>query len=623
MCGIAGVISSKQKVDKFLLKVQKIQQHRGPDAQGTCQHQINQWCVGLGFQRLAILDLTEAGNQPMSSPQQKSWLVYNGEVYNYKELRCELEQLGHQFSSQSDTEVVLTALEYWGPERALAKFNGMWALAWLDLRHKRLVLSRDRVGIKPLHFYLKDNEFYFASELKTILQMTNHKFSLNYQVVGEYLVQSLLAASNDTFLEGIQRIPAATYAVVNLCSKTLKLEVKSYWNLEEKQTICNLKTNLIEQIRELFIDAVRLRLRSDVPVGVLLSGGIDSSAIASVMQHILGKEADLKILSVVSKDSRYDESPFIDQMSDYLNCPIRKVLLDFAPEQAFAYLEQACWFNDEPVGSFSTVAHYLLMQQAKELGVTVILSGQGADELLCGYKKYLGFYVQSLLQQRHYFKAGEVLWSFWQQETILNQFSLAEAKRYLPHYWQKSELDLRGANLSNLMPRFVGLLPGMTVQQRQILDLETYSVPALVHYEDRMSMAWSREIRVPFLDYRLIETLIPLSPKLKLHNGWTKYIFRKAMEPYLPQTIAWRKDKQGFINPESEWLKNELKPGVLDYFREDSLIFKNQLVNHKNLHKKYKVYCQQKAGEGRIWFKDIFNCLALEVWLRKFESYIL
>jgi asparagine synthase (glutamine-hydrolysing) len=622
MCGITGVVCLEENVNQLLLKAQIAQQHRGPDAQGTCQHQIERWNISLGHQRLSVLDLTEAGNQPMTSQDKTSWIVYNGEVYNYQEIRGELETFGCSFQGQSDTEVVLAALEYWGPDEALARFNGMWALAWLDLRNNRLILSRDRVGIKPLHFCLENDYFYFASEVKTILEMADHKFNLNYQIVGEYLVQSLLETSNETFFQGIQKIPAATYGVIDLSDENIHLELKTYWDLDNVKASVISENSLVELIREIFIDAVRLRLRSDVPVGVLLSGGVDSSSIAAVMQKILGKEVELKLLSAVSMDERYDESLFIDCMSKYLNSDAHKVVLDFKPEQAFDYLEQVCWFNDEPVGSFSNVAHYLLMKHAKELGVTVILSGQGADELLCGYKKYLGFYVQSLIYQNNFYKAAEVLYSFWQQGTVLNQFSFAEAKRYLPRYLQRAELDIRGSNLKHFFPKSVGLPPGMTMQQRQTLDIKNYSVPVLVHYEDRMSMAWSREIRVPFLDYRLIEAFISLPTEMKLRNGWTKYIFRKAMDPYLPQEIVWRKDKQGFVNPQSEWLKQELKPGVLSYFSEESLIFKNQLVNRDNLLVKYKEYCQQRAGQGRIWFKEIFNCLSLEIWLRKFAQYI-
>lgn len=622
MCGITGVISYEENIRDLLLKAQRIQQHRGPDAYGICQHQINQWQVGLGHQRLSILDLTEAGSQPMTSKDGNSWIVYNGEVYNYREIRCELENLGHHFRGESDTEVVLAALEQWGVNEALARFNGMWAFAWLDGRNNRLVLSRDRVGVKPLYFFLQDDSLYFASEIKTIIEITGRKFSLNHQIIGEYLIQSLLETSNETFFEGIEKIPAASYGVIDLSTEVLRMDIKSYWNLGTQKVVNISEDNLVEQVREIFIDAVRLRLRSDVPVGVLLSGGVDSSSIAAVMQSILGKDAQLNLLSAVSRDSRYDESPFIDIMSNHLGCKTHKIVLDFKPEEAFDYLEQVCWFNDEPVGSFSNVAHYLLMKQAKDLGITVILSGQGADELLCGYQKYLGFYIQALARCSQHLKAVEVLWSFWQRGTILKQFSLSEAKRYLPRYLRGAELDIRGANLKNFVPKILGLASEMTVQQRQRLDIENFSVPALVHYEDRMSMAWSREMRVPFLDYRLIEALIPVSMEMKLKNGWTKYIFRKAMQPYLPKQIVWRKDKKGFVNPQSEWLKKELKEGVLDYFAEDSLIFKNKLVERKNLLAKYQAYCQQEASQGTVWYKDIFNPLALEIWLRKFERYI-
>lgn len=623
MCGIAGIVSRTQDIREKLLKAQRVQHHRGPDAQGIYQQQINQWYVGLGHQRLSILDLTEAGSQPMTFGNGNSWIVYNGEVYNYLEIREKLEKLGHRFRGESDTEVILAALEHWGPEKALTRFNGMWAFAWLDGQNNRLVLSRDRVGIKPLCLFLQDSCLYFASEVKTILEMTEQKFALNYQVIGEYLIQSLQETSNETFFADIEKLPAASYGVVDLSAEVLRIELNSYWNPPEQEFSNFSEDQLIEQIREIFIDAIRLRLRSDVPVGVLVSGGVDSSSIASLMQRLLGKDVPLNLLSAVSRDSRYDESPFIDIISKYLECHTYKVMLDFNPKQAFDYLEKVCWFNDEPVGSFSNVAHYLLMQQAQDLGITVILSGQGADELLCGYKKYLGFYVQALARCSQYLKAGEVLWSFWQQGTILNQFSIGEAKRYLPRYFQGSELDIRGQSLKNFVPKSVGLGTEMTIQQRQNLDLEKFSVPSLLHYEDRMSMAWSREIRVPFLDYRLIEALLPIPVEMKLRKGWTKYIFRKAIEPYMPEQIVWRKDKQGFVNPQGEWLKNELKPEVVKrYFCEDSLIINKQLVSHNNLIEKYKKYCQQKSSKSKIWYKEIFNPLALEIWLRKFEKYI-
>lgn len=624
MCGISGTVSTAKEIkpiQDILLRAQKAQQHRGPDSQGIKCFNINQWTVGLGHQRLSILDLTDDANQPMFSSSDGSWIIFNGEIYNYLEIREELQAKGYKFATSSDTEVLITALEYWGIEKALSKFNGMWSFAWLDLRNKSLVLCRDRIGIKPLYVCLLDNFLYFGSEIKTILSMAECKFKLNYQVVGEYLSQSLLDASNQTFFDGIEKIPPAHYGTIDLAANSLTLEYKSYWQLSSQLVEYGSEVSLIETIRELFFDTVRLRLRSDVPIGILLSGGIDSSAIATATQTILGSNNQLNLLAAVSNDPRYDESPFIDIMGDYLNNKVNKVSLALEPEIAFDYLEKVCWSNDEPVGSFSNIAHYLLMEKAEELGITVILSGQGADELLCGYKKYLGFYIQELVRSSKYFHASSVLSSFWSQKTILSQFSFAEAQRYLPRIFTTGKPDIRGDSLRQYFtPRFLGLTNSSSVLERQSLDISNFSVPALLHYEDRMSMFWAKEIRVPFLDYRLVELLMSVPVEMKLRAGWTKYIFRKAIEPYLPAEITWRKDKQGFVNPQSQWLKNELKNKVLEFFQEDSLIFRKQIVNRSSLLHQYELFCKNK--NNTVYFRDIFNPLALEIWLRKFERYI-
>jgi asparagine synthase (glutamine-hydrolysing) len=624
MCGISGTVlvgKELQSVQDILLKAQRVQQHRGPDSQEIKCLNINQWTIGLGHQRLSILDLTDDGIQPMLSNSGRSWIVFNGEIYNYLEIAEELREEGYFFKSSSDTEVLITALEHWGIERALSKFNGMWSFAWLDLSNNSLVLCRDRLGIKPLHFFYANGSLYFASEIKTLLSMVECKFPLNYQVVGEYLLQSLLNVSNHTFFEGIEKIPPAHYAIVNLNAELLELKYKSYWQLSNRSTEFSSEESLVENIRELFFDAVRLRLRSDVPIGILLSGGLDSSSIATATQTILGSNNQLNLLGSVSNDSRYDESHFMDTMGTYLNNPVNKVTLDLEPELAFNYLDKVCWFNDEPVGSFSNVAHYLLMEKAQELGVTVILSGQGADELLCGYKKYLGFYLQELVRSGKYLQASNVLLSFWSRKTILSQFSLAEAQRYLPKILRPGKIDIRGDRLQNFTPIFLGLAPGSSVLERQSLDIQQFSVPALLHYEDRMSMAWAKEIRVPFLDYRLVESMMSVPAEMKLREGWTKYIFRKAMEPYLPAEIAWRKDKQGFVNPQSQWLKKELKDKVLEFFQEESSIFRKGIINRSKLLQQYDLFCQN--NNGTVHYRDIFNPLALEVWLRKFEDYII
>ena len=363
-------------------------------------------------------------------------------------------------------------------------------------------------------------------------------------------------------------------------------------------------------------------MRSDVPVGVTLSGGIDSSAIASIMKQSLAEGQELKILSAVSPGEAQDESKFIDIMSKYLNNPVEKVILGWEPDTTFELMKKVTWYNDAPLGSLSNVAHFLLMREAHKLGITVILSGQGADELLCGYKKYLGFYIQSLLSNKRFFRAFLVFISFIINGSILNQFSFQEAKRYLPRIWKRNELDISGPALKDYLPISLGI-NNKSIGNRQIDDLKRFSVPFLTHYEDRMSMAWSREIRLPFLDYRMIEFCTKLPTSYKISKGWTKYVFRKSVEKLLPKKIVWRKDKQGFSNPQENWLRNELKQQVIETFTEDALIFKLGIVNRSVLLKKYQKFCAQASGKGLIWYRDIFNHLALEIWLQEFKEFII
>lgn len=623
MCGICGLITYRDIcVEETLMKGQEAQIHRGPNSQGTLVTNIYKWKIGLGHQRLSIIDLSNAGNQPMMSFDGSSYIAYNGEVYNYKEIRTELEQLGFRFKSNSDTEIVLTALHQFGLDKALNLFNGMWSFAWLNNAKKKMILARDRFGIKPLYYFFSGEVIIFASEIKAILAMASQKFTLNYRVIGEYLGQSLLNSSIDTFFKEIKKVPAGHYCEIDLNETNLKLKVKSYYQSIIGNTEVLSDEQLIKKTRELFFSSVELQLRSDVPVGVLLSGGLDSSSIASVAQKIMGKEDNIHLLSAVSNDKRFDESPYIDHMSRYLDKQASKVTLDLRAENALDYLQEVCWFNDEPVGSFSNVAHYLLMKEANKLGVTVILSGQGADELLCGYRKYLGLYLQFLVRKGKFIKAAGVLSGFLRNRTITNQFTFGEAKRYLPAYLRSLEKDIRGDSLKEYSPLNMGLGAGMNVEERQLLDIKKFSVPSLLHFEDRMSMAWSREIRVPFLDHRIVEFFLNLPVETKLYKGWTKYIFRKAMAPFLPKEITWRKDKQGFINPQSEWLKDRLRNEVLRVFASDSLIYSYKLINREKLLKKYEAFCRQPSNKGIVWFREVFNPLALEIWLRIYSKYI-
>jgi len=620
MCGIVGVIAgTKAEVVNYLNISGEMQKHRGPDTQNSSCINVGTHVLGLGHQRLSIIDLSSAGQQPMRSARGSSEIIYNGEVYNYREVKEELSV--KEYSSQTDTEVVLNALDEFGIDAAVKMFNGMWAFAWYNNMTQKIYLCRDRVGIKPLYYYQEDNSFYFASEVKSILEAVGAKFSLNYQAVGEYLLQSVQDTTDNSFYSKIHAVPAGHYLEIDLSKIKLEFNLIRYWNVRDAEPYTG--SDLADHVRELFNDSVRLRMRSDVPVGITLSGGLDSSAIASSMKQHLGSSDKLNILSAVSPGSKLDESEFIDEMSSYLGAKAHKVNLNWTASEAVELLKIVTWHNDSPVGSFSNVAHFQLMKKAKELGITVILSGQGADELLCGYKKYLGFYIQGMLKDKQFFKAIKVLLGFVFNKSVVSQFSFMEAKRYFPKKFQGKDIDIQGSNLrKRYVPVSLGLKSGQTMPERQTEDLEKFSVPFLTHYEDRMSMAWSREIRLPFLDHRLMELFINLPTEMKLQKGWTKHILRKAMVSMLPKKINWRKDKQGFVNPQEEWLKNELKPEVLSVFSDNALIFSLGLVDRESLLIKYDTFCSQSAKYGKVWYRDIFAPFSLEIWLQLNKKYL-
>jgi asparagine synthase (glutamine-hydrolysing) len=621
MCGLYGVIGGPAPLsDEEIRAGHRVQQHRGPDARGSWKGIVGAQSVSLGHQRLSIIDLSDAGLQPMRDRETGGQiLIFNGEIYNYIELRAELEREGERFRSRTDTEVILAALHRWGIKDAHERFNGMWAFACVDLDRRRLLLSRDRGGEKPLYYCIVDGRLLFASEIKTLLTLSNRRFSVNADAAAQYLEQSLLDTGEETFFSGIRKVPAGHYGVIDLDAGTPHLHIEPYWTPNAEAGDVGPLPEFIENLRSTFEDSVRIRMRSDVPVGVLLSGGIDSSAIAAAMARV-SEGADLNLLSAVSDDPEYDESPFIDRMAGFLDRPVHRVRLEIGPDNAIPLLECASWHNDEPIGSFANVAHYQLMERARDLGITVIMSGQGADELLCGYKKYLGFYAEWLVRNGKPIRAAKVLAGFAKNRTILTQFRLTEARAYLPAFLSRHRESVLGAATRDYERIGLGVGSG-TLQERQVQDLTRFSIPILCHTEDRMSMARSREIRLPFLDVRLMETLLAAPPEYKLQKGWTKYAFRKAMSGLLPPEITWRKDKLGFVNPQARWLRGRLRPVVLNLFGPESLIFRERLVDRDALLARYEQYCREPEDRG-VYFREIFSPLALEIWMRQFEAHL-
>lgn len=621
MCGVFGILS-RDAVDDGVLKAAELaQRHRGPDAQATMSLRLGKWHLGLAHQRLAIIDLSSAGEQPMRSPSNDSLIIYNGEIYNYLEMRSELESRGIRFRTRTDTEVVAAACEVYGVTEALNRMNGMWAFAWVNLRTSRVVLARDRFGVKPLYLWRDKGRLAFASEIKTLLRALKLRCAVNERAVSTFLASSQVDVDDQTFFAGVEKLTPGHYLELDAREEELRPVKTKYWQLDYEGSDGLVKSPA-EATRSLLEDAVRLRLRSDVPVGLLLSGGVDSSAIAAVAHHLMGGEGNLTFVSAVSRDPASDESLFIDAVAAHLRRPVQKVDLTFPRGDVIPLIERVVAQNDEPIGGFSCVAQYLLMERARDVGVTVLLSGQGADEVFCGYRKYAGFQLQALLRSGRIGGALGMGGGLLRQAGIRGQFRLADARRYLPRWLTPPVEDIRGRALDDVPAAHPSLGARRDLRDRQRVDIESLSIPALTHWEDRNSMAWSREVRNPFLDFRLVKLGVGLDASFKVARGWTKLVLRQAVAEMLPACIAWRRDKRGFTTPEAELIVGELHSWVSQYLAGSSEIVRRGLVNPVTAARRLQRFLRSGGSSGAVGSRDIFQLLSLELWLRAYGEHL-
>ncbi|MFH1657162.1 MAG: asparagine synthase (glutamine-hydrolyzing) [bacterium] len=599
MCGIGGIINLDQKPvnRKNIERMMELVDYRGPDDEGYFIDKN----IALGHRRLSIVDLSSAGHQPMQNKTGTLCIVYNGEIYNYLELKGELEEKGHRFKSKTDTEVIIHAYEEW-KESCFKKFNGDWAIAIADLADKKVILSRDRFSVKPLYYATLNKSFYFASEIKQILPFLEKK-EPNQDVLFKYLKQGLIDFNQETFYKGIYKVKPRHNLIIDLING--EMEEREYWDYST-QGIEIGEDEAVEKFRELFINSVKIRLRSDVPIGILLSGGLDSSSISVIASELSSNQ--ISCFSVVSKDKKYSEEQFIDILKDKKHLKVQKLFLD--SKTVWNNLEKISARRDEPFGGLSAVVQNQMLELIKkETNIKVLLSGQGGDEILCGYRKFFFLYLQEEMKKGHVFSVFENTFSSLIGRTALWHFSLAEAKRYIP-FFQKyndpvDDILKIGGELEQLW-QFKNL------RKRQIIDIDKYSVPALTHYEDRNSMQHSLEIRLPFLDYRLVDFVLSLPYSLKIKNGWTKYLLRKSIAE-LPKEITWRKDKQGFISPEEKWLKHDFRDKIVNLFKESHLD-KMGLIDKNSFLKVYEMFLR---GDRRIWYIDISRFLIAELWAKK------
>lgn len=580
MCGIVGghwrarPKALSQRVSGALRALQ----HRGPDDQGREIHDDASGVTVLAQTRLAILDLSPGGHQPFISADGRHVLTYNGEIYNFKELRAELAALGHGFSTESDTEVLMQAWREWGAD-CLLRLTGMFAFAIHDRKVGTLTLARDGFGIKPLFYQATEGSLRFASDIRALLALDDGTVRPNVQRAYAYLVHNDYDSDADTFIAGVRHLKPGHVLTYDL-DKASIIDDRPWWRVT-LQDRSNLSfADAAEQVRALFLEAVRLHLRSDVPVGAALSGGIDSSAIVCAMRVI---EPDLPIhtFSYVEPGSALSEEPWIDMLNAHVKATPHKVRAGAA--DLVQDIDALVAAQGEPFGSTSIYAQYLVFREARRKGITVTLEGQGADELLAGYDGYPGLRLLSLFETRRYgdMHAFASAWSRWPNRSfagawmhfgreILPDSLNATARKFLGRDFRPDWLDCRFLDDAGVefqerrAPRHVEHA-GRRVRERLAYSLQQRGLPHLLRHGDRNAMAHSVEGRVPFLTPAMAELLLSLPERYLISDsGETKSVFRAAMRGLVPDAILDRKDKIGFATPERDWVLN-IAPQIRDW----------------------------------------------------------
>lgn len=609
MCGICGIFAKENitvQHKELIGKMNNILQHRGPDDQGEYFGQR----VALGHRRLSIIDLSDAGHQPMKY-RERYVMVYNGEIYNYLELREILKEKGYSFTTETDTEVIMAAYDYF-KEKCFEMFNGMWALAIWDEQSQELILSRDRFGVKPLYYYSDEEKIVFASEIKAILEDATYKREANDKIVFDYLSKGMLDHTNETFFRNVFKFPEGSY--VKLKNLERKIEPICFERVEFKQFIdTKADASLNQKFKEIFRSAVKLRMRADVPLGSCLSGGLDSSSIVCCMDDII-KQENLEnkqyTFSYCAGDSKLNEESYINEVVKFTDVEPEYVRIESI--NLLEELDKLIHYQDEPFSTTGMYAGFCVYRRAGEKGVKVLLDGQGADEILCGYRKSRIYYLKKLLKERRFFVAlKELGGSVGQVKTslvfksgfksdvnkILRILKIKEQKNVSEKYYDED---------------FLRNVEGTEVDSKngfQYNDVYRISLPALLRYTDRNSMAFSVESRLPFLDYRMVEFCAKLPLNKKIRNGYSKAIMREAL--LMPDKIKKRKDKLGFVTPEDKWIRENEKE-FKKMFMADNVRTK-RFVNIAAILEDWA----DIIDKGKIPY--FFRIICLERWMQLFD----
>lgn len=628
MCGISGIYhfgNSKTVRETDVIKMRDTLVHRGPDDSGVYVSPDRK--VGLATRRLKIIDLSPRGHMPMTNVKGGSWITFNGEIYNFKELRRELEAKGRSFRSRSDTEVILNMYEEYGVD-CVKRLNGMFAFVIWDERKKLLFAARDHMGIKPFFYTVADGTFYFGSEIKAILAHPDFKKELNKIGLSHYLTFGSTPAPH-TLFKGVQKLPAAHYITINGNGFD---EPREYWNPVTATTSKN-EASYIEEVRSLLRDSIRSQMVSDVPFGCFLSGGIDSSTNATMMSEALGKPVET--FSVGYKDFEdKNEFEYSREIAKKLGAKTHEILLDESHLNGF--LKEYAYYADDPVSDQVCFPLFWLSKLTRDSGVIVIQIGEGSDELFAGYDAYLQWRTlqrlpkliargllnavrmvqpsKSNMANAYLYRSRNGQKPFWglaiafddaaKQEVLTDEFGNRIAESSYPiienHYKEIEKLD-EGVDI---------------LKQMTYIELKHRLPEFLLARADKMTMAHSVEGRVPFLDKRLVELAFNMPSDIKIKGDKPKYILKRAVEGIIPDKIIRRK-KRGFSNPIGEWLKpeNKISKGLTDVIFNSKLRERN-VLNYENVKKIIHAHQHGDADQNfRIW-----TLITLSLWYDRWFS---
>jgi asparagine synthase (glutamine-hydrolysing) len=578
VCGIFGLVTKTGLVDADQVgRLTDLVAHRGPDGRGI---RIN-GNVGLGHRRLAIIDLSEDGAQPMRDTHYPIWITYNGEIYNYLELRAELEAQGIVFRTASDTEVLLAAYVHWG-EECLGHFNGMWSFAIHDERDNTLFCARDRFGVKPFYYINTPKEFAFGSEIRQLLPLVERRVAED-DLISDFLVCGLTDHTNRTFFKGVEKLAPGHSLRVDV--STGEFKIARYYLLAPRSEVEG--QGIPKLVRDLLEDATRLRLRSDVRVGTCLSGGLDSSSVATLAarQYSLNSNEAFFAITAVSQQASNNEERYAAEV--VAKSGLNWLRTEPTYEEFASTAETLLDVQEEPFAGPSIMMQYAVMKTARSNGVIVLLDGQGGDETLLGYHRYYAAWLLDHLKRdgvggfvsafRSAVQAGGVS----PRRLIMYLLGAGSAGIRAAFYrWRYS--FLKKPELPESLRRFARST--RDAQAMQVLEITETNLPMLLRFEDKNSMHFGIETRLPFLDYRFVEFALGLSTRAKLNRGWTKWPLRAAMQNILPDNISWRKDKIGFAAPDQLWLSRHT-PAMYEKVINSALLARH--VDMKALKKRF------------------------------------